>query len=171
MQLVYSLIDETSCTNSFDCGNEELNLFLKNLALLYQRRRFAVSVVSSEINDPKKRIIGYYTVCPACIERGHLPDKMFKGPRPNPIPGFRLCRLAVDKPFQDKGYGKMLFVHALKKCYSQAQSIGGSVIMIDAKNENAKHFYECFGFIPLDHNPLVLVQTIKYLEKHFDQQS
>ena len=112
-------------------------------------------------------MIGYYTLCPACIERKDLPEKFLTGPRPNPLPAFRICRLAIDNQYQGKGYGKVLFVHALKKCLDQAQQIGGSVIIIDAKHEQAKRFYEQFGFISLPENKMMLIQTIKYVERHF----
>ncbi len=66
---------------------------------------------------------------------------MITGPKLNPIPGFRICRLAVDKKYQGKGYGKIIFVHALQKCLDQAKQIGGSIIIIDAKHEQANNFF------------------------------
>ncbi len=163
--LEFCLLDENIGVNEFDCGDEQLNAFLKNLALLFQRRHFGVTVICSEPST--KLIVGYYTLCPASIQRDVLPDKTFSGPRPNPIPAFRICRLAIDKQFQGKGMGKMLFVHALKKCLDQSMQIGGSVIIIDAKHEKAKQFYQHFGFISSVDNALVLVQTIKFIQKHF----
>ncbi len=116
-------------------------------------------------------IVGYYTLSPASIQRQALSEKMLTGPRPNPIPGFRLCRLAVDRQYQGKGMGKKLLVHALKKCVDQAKQIGGSIVIIDAKNEQAKAFYEHFGFKALPDNTLVLVQTIKQIEQNFAEAS
>ena len=167
MTLECTLLNETSEITDFDCGEEELNFFLKNLALLYQRRHFAVTALFQESKALKKRTIGYYTLCPACIQIDDLPTKLFTGPKPNPIPAFRLCRLAIDKHFQGKGHGTMIFVHALKKCLDQSLQIGGSVVIIDAKDEKAKQFYERFGFIALPKQPFVLLQSLKYIEKHF----
>ena len=164
MPLHFALLNETLDVKEFDCKEEELNLFLKNLALLFQRRHFGVTVICS---DEAGAIIGFYTLCPACIQKEILPEKFLTGPKPNPLPAFRLCRLAIDKHYQGKGYGKVLLVHALKKGLSQARQIGGSLIIIDAKHEQARQFYEHFGFISLPEHPLVLVQTIKYLEHHF----
>ena len=67
--------------------------------------------------------------------------------------------------------GKKLLVHALKKCVDQAKQIGGSIVIIDAKNEQAKAFYEHFGFKALPDNTLVLVQTIKQIEQNFAEAS
>jgi GNAT superfamily N-acetyltransferase len=164
MQLDFTLLNEKIDVDGFDCNDGDLNSFLKNLALLFQHRHFGVTVVCSKA----KSLIGYYTLCPASVQRGDLPEKMITGPRPNPIPGFRICRLAVDKSYQGKGHGKIIFVHALKKCLDQAEQIGGSVIIIDAKHTEAKRFYEHFGFIPLSEESLILVQTIKYIKHHFN---
>lgn len=165
MRLNFSLLNEGVDLGTFDCGDSDLNSFLTNLALLFQQRHFGVTILCSIEKD----LIGYYTLCPACIQRDDLPGKMITGPRPNPIPGFRICRLAVDKRQKGKGYGKMILVHALKKCVDQAEQIGGSVIIIDAKHDAAKQFYQHFGFIPLSEKSLVVVQTIKNISRHFEK--
>lgn len=128
---------------------------------------FGVTIVCTKTEDKEKKVIGFYTLCPTSVERDHLPKKLFTGPRPNPIPAFRICRLAVDKQFQGNGYGKYLLIHALKKCITQAAQIGGSIVIIDAKHEKAKNFYEHFGFIEITQNSLVLAQRISYFEHHF----
>lgn len=167
MKVHFSLLTEETCIEQFDCKEEELNSFLKSLALLFQQRHFGVTIVCTKVKA--KEIIGYYTLCPASIQREVLPDKFLSGPRPNPIPGFRLCRLAVDKHYQGRGWGKVLFIHTLKKCLDQSNQIGGNMIIIDAKHEKAKQFYQHFGFVSLPENELILVQTIKYIDRHFRQ--
>ena len=167
--LEFGLLNEESCISEFDCGEIELNSFLKDLALLFQRRCFGVTVIFFEKEDPSKRVIGFYTLCPACIQQDSLPKKFLTGPKPNPIPAFRICRLAVEKRFQNKGIGQIIFIHALKKCLEQANQIRGSVILIDAKHAKTKSFYERFGFISIPSQPLILVQTIKYVKLHFNE--
>lgn len=167
MQLVFEILDEKSFIHEFDCGEIELNSYLKELALLFQRRRFGVTMIFFNKKDPDKKVIGFYTLCPACIQLESLPEKFLSGPKPNPIPAFRLCRLAVDKNYQGEGLGQLIFIHALKKCLEQATQIGGHIVLIDAKNEKAQSFYKRLGFISIPSNPLILVQTIKYIEHHF----
>ena len=162
----FELLHEGVNTTDFNCGELELNHFLVNFALLFQKRHFGVTVLCFA-DSTQKILVGFYTLCPASVQRDLLSDTHFSGPRPNPIPGFRLCRLAVDKRFQAKGFGSLLFIHALKKCLDQSRQIGGSVVIIDAKHEMAKRFYERFGFVSLKNSPLTLMQTIKYIEKHF----
>lgn len=167
MKLDCSLLDEYSSIHEFDCGENELNYYLKDLALLFQKRRFGITMIFFEKEDPSKKVVGFYTLCPASIQQDLLPPKLLTGPRPNPIPGFRIARLAVDKRFQGQGFGHNIFVHALKKCLDQALQIGGSVIVIDAKHQKAKKFYEKFGFLPLPGQQLILIQTIKFVLAHF----
>lgn len=167
MQLEFALLDEGTHTQSFDCGEEQLNSFLKNLALLFQKRRFGVTVAMFDKNDSIRKVIGFYTLCPASIQQESLPENFLKGPKPNPIPAFRLCRLAIDQPYQGKGLGEVIFIHALQKCLDQSSQMGGSMIIIDAKNEKAKSFYMRFGFISLPNKPLILIQTLKYIQNHF----
>lgn len=167
MRLHFARLTEMSYTDDFDCQDEELNTFLKHTAPLFQKRHFAVTMLCYIGEGCSEKLIGYYTLCPASISLETLPENYLKGPKPNPIPAFRLCRLAVDKCAQGKGYGKMLMIHAFKKCLEQTTEIGGSLIIVDAKHEKAKKFYEQFGFTPARDNPLVLVQSIKFIAKHF----
>jgi len=167
LKLHFTKQSEFADVDEFDCDNQALNSFLKDLSLLFQRRHFGVTILCFKEEDLKKIIIGYYTLCPASVQREALPEKFLTGPKPNPIPALRLCRLAIDKRFQNQGYGKILFVHALKKYLDQSKQIGGSIIIIDAKDTKAKQFYEHFGFLSLPSNPFVLIQTIKYIEHHF----
>lgn len=169
MKLEFSSLNEESRIQDFDCGEAELNSYLKDLALLFQRRRFGVTIIFFEKGDTEKKVVGFYTLCPACIKQDALPEKFLTGPKPNPIPAYRICRLAVDKSFQGKGVGQIIFIHALQKCLDQAGQIGGSVVVIDAKHEKAKKFYERFGFISIPSNPLILVQTLKYVQLHFGE--
>src|SRR5688572_9978936 len=138
MKLDCSLLDESSSIHDFDCGENALNYYLKDLAILFQKRRFGITMVFFEKNDKAKKVAGFYTLSPASVQHDLLPIKLIKGPKPNPIPGFRICRLAVDKLHQGKGIGHSIFIHALKKCLDQASQIGGSIIIIDAKHQKAK---------------------------------
>lgn len=167
MQLDFTVIHEQSNIVEFDCGELALNNFLKEVALLYQNRRFGSTVVFFAKNDSLRKVIAYYTLCPASIERDKLPEKFLTGPRPNPIPVFRLCRLALDRNYHGLKIGSLIFVHALRKCLDQSNQIGGNAVIIDAKHDRAKAFYEHYGFFSLANNPLVLIQSMKYIEKHF----
>ncbi len=170
IELDFSVIKEGSNLEGFDCGQQDLNNFLTHSSLLYQQRRFGITVTFFDRLDPHKKVVGFYTVCPTSVQIAELPGKFISGPKPNPIPGYRLCRLAVDKLYQGKGFGRVIFIHSLKKCLDQANQIGGSVVIIDAKNEKVASFYENHGFIPLPLKPMVLIQSLKFIDRHFNNQ-
>ncbi|MBA3239211.1 MAG: GNAT family N-acetyltransferase [Parachlamydiaceae bacterium] len=167
MRLEFNTLSHSSNVSGFDCGIDELNDFLLRLSLIYQERRFGFTILCHQYEDLVQRVIGYYTIAPAQAFRSELPDKIFTGrPRPNPIPAFRLCRLAIDKAFQRKGIGEIVLFNALKKCYEASGIFGGALIIVDAKNENARDFYVQYGFQPLPINPLCLVMSLKTLAKY-----
>lgn len=166
MHLEFNALSPSSNIASFDCGVDELNDFLQRLSLIYQSRRFGFTILCSRNEDLDKRVIGYYTIAPAQVFRSELPEKFMKGPRPNPIPAFRLCRLAIDKSFQRKGIGEIVLFNALKKCNEASSIFGGALIIVDAKNESARDFYAQYGFQPLPINPLCLVLSLKTLENY-----
>lgn len=167
MRFEFNALSPSSNIGSFDCGVDELNDFLHRLSLIYQGRRFGFTILCHQYEDPDQRVIGYYTIAPAQAFRSELPEKLITGPRPNPIPAFRLCRLAIDKSFQGKGIGEIVLFNALKKCYEASAIFGGALIIVDAKNENARDFYVQYGFQPLPINPLCLVMSLKTLAKYF----
>lgn len=165
MGFTYSTLEEGSNVSQFDCGEEALNLFLKNHAALFQKRHFGVTMVIYEAQDPECIVRAYYTLCPAQVERSHLPDKLINGPQPNPLPAFRLCRLAVDINYQGKKLGEAVLIHALKRCHELAQMIGGTAVIVDAKHEKAAQFYIRYGFKKLPSLPSSLILTIKEISK------
>lgn len=76
-----------------------------------------------------------------------------------------LARLAVDKTEQGTGLGKALLRDALVRIVAAADSIGGRAILVHAKHERAKSFYEYFGFESSPIDPLHLYLLIKDIKK------
>jgi hypothetical protein len=55
-----------------------------------------------------------------------------------------------------KGYGAAMLADALKKSLNLSQSIGAVALIVDAKDQKAKEFYEKHQFIPLRDEPFKL---------------
>lgn len=160
MLLNFSPLNENQKTDDFNCGNEDLNLFLKNHAFSNQNRRLSSTVVAYS----GAKIIGYYSLCPAQVEREIMPSKLARGLPHYPIAAIRLCRLAIDQNYQGKGFGEELLIHALIKCLHISKEIGGYVVIVDAKNQIAKKFYEKYGFKEFPEHPLFLYLRVKDIE-------
>ena len=70
-----------------------------------------------------------------------------------------LARLAVDHTEQGRGLGKGLLKDALLRTLQAADIAGLRAIVVDAKDEQARAFYEKFDFVrsPIDDFHLMLL--------------
>ena len=65
-------------------------------------------------------------------------------------------RLAVDRSAHGRGLGRMLLADAVKRTVAAGESVAMHALIVDAANEDAKRFYERFGFLPLTDDPMRL---------------
>jgi predicted GNAT family N-acyltransferase len=138
---------------SFDCGVEDLNLFLRENASSFVKRGLcAVHVLADESN-----IIGYYTLSASSIPVVDLPEKIAKKyPARMPIPSWLLGKLAVDKKYHGKGYGKIVLCDALNHILKLRNDVGGYCVIVDARDTDVKNFYIKYGFTPFPESNLRL---------------
>jgi GNAT superfamily N-acetyltransferase len=74
-----------------------------------------------------------------------------------------LGRLAVDRRRQGKGYGRFLLADAL---YRAARSeIASFAVIVDAKDDNARRFYERESFLRFPDQPMRLFRPMADLAK------
>jgi GNAT superfamily N-acetyltransferase len=152
---------------AFDCGDDQLNEYLRRYARQNHESGGAKCFVASRIDAPV-RIIGFYTLSPASIEYARVPAMAKKGLARYDVPMFRLGRLAVDQSFQGHGLGGKLLIRAAMRCSRAAQDVGGVAILIDAKNARAAEWYESYGALPLLDAPLSLVLPLATVAKATD---
>jgi GNAT superfamily N-acetyltransferase len=154
-------LETTHQVDSFDCGESPLNDYLKRFA--YSDSRSSTSrtyVVLQEQN-----VIGYYTVTPGSVTYEELPIRVTKGLAKHPVPIILLARLAVDTTVRGSGLGKGLLRDALLRIAQAADSIGGRAVLVHAKHDRAKAFYEHFGFEPSPIDSFHLFLLLKDLKK------
>jgi GNAT superfamily N-acetyltransferase len=142
---------------AFDCGAEPLNTFLKRFALSNQSAGAAQTYVATN----GERVIGYYSLSAASVEYAEAPERLRKGLARHPIPVILLARLAVDHTWQGKGLGAALLLDALRRTLSAADVVGMRAIMVHAKDEAARRFYEHFDFDPSPVDPLHMFLLLK----------
>lgn len=156
MALVVSSLDKAVHDRAaFDCGEPLLNDFLRTKAAKHQTQRVSRSFVLTDDAEPE-RILGYYSLSNSQIAREHLREEEAKSLPRHPIPAVMLARLAVDKTQQGKRYGEWLLMDAIKRCALVGQQSGVYALLVEAKNEVAKRFYERFGFAAIVGHPLTL---------------
>ncbi|GHU10602.1 hypothetical protein FACS1894185_2380 [Betaproteobacteria bacterium] len=92
---------------------------------------------------------GYYSLSPASIAYARTPALARRGLGHYDISGFRLVWLAVRTDLQGRGLGGQLLLAAGRRCLRVASEIGGTVLLIDAKNEQVAAWYASYGAMPL----------------------
>jgi len=65
-------------------------------------------------------------------------------------------RLAVSKDQQGKKLGAKLIALAVDRCLHAKEEVAAYALLVDAKDENAKAFYEHYGFIACTDQPMTL---------------
>ena len=156
--MIFKSIKEEGFTlDGFDCGNNELNFYLEKFATVNDFSNISKTFVS--IID--KRVVGFVTLCTASLEFKELPKNYNNLPK-YPIPAIRIARLAVDKAYQGKGIGKSLLGFAFKKIILASLNVGIKLVVVDAKEE-AKTFYEHFGFVSLPQNKQTYILPIEQI--------
>lgn len=154
------LLNENHDVSSFDCGVEPLNTFLRRFALQNQRNNSARTFVV--LRD--SRVVGFYSLCAASVGYDDTPERIRKGLARHEIPFVLLARLAVDRSAQGEGLGFSLLLDAFARFMTAQESIGARGLLAHAKDDQAKGFYEKWGFAAAEGMPyhlFVLTKDIK----------
>ena len=152
----FHALDKSFDRETFDCGSEELNNFLKAKARQNQTAGFNRTFVAVKSDDPDKKVLGFYSLSMGEIDLSNLPEALRKKLPKHPVPIARMGRLAVDKSTQGQGLGKFLLVDAMKRVQTASASVGVYALLVDAKDDPAKNFYKKYGFIELADAPMTL---------------
>jgi len=162
---------KTHDREAFDCGSEPLNLFLRQTARQHAERGISRTfVLVDEASTAPKPIVGYFSLNLCQIKSEALtPAEARKLPRD--VAGVRLGRLAVAKAHQRQGLGQALLVAAMGKFLEIYQTAGGIGLFVDAKDLDAKRYYEQFGFVPMPSNELELFLPVKTIQDALNEHS
>lgn len=130
--------------NTFDCGDDDLNDFLKSDAESYHQRKLASTHIVCSDTD----IVGFFTLVTDCMhsQRIQTSDSIYDYPYMK-YPAVKIARLAINLPYQNQGNGswciKRIFI-ALSR-FSELAAF--RFITVDAKNsDEVIRFYSKFGF-------------------------
>jgi len=157
------LLSKEHNRNSFDCGVFELNEYLKKYALQNQKKKSARTYVI--IIDNK--IVGYYSLAYGGVSSVDAPLILTKGLGKYPVPVIILARLAIDLSQKGKGLGAALLKDALLRTLQAADIAGLRAMLVHAKDNTAKAFYQKFGFLPSPTNEYHLFLPIAEIEANY----
>lgn len=140
----------------FDCGEPELERWLKASALHAERMRTARTTVW---HQGDRRVVAYFALAAHLIRREDLPPRIGRG-SPTLIPSILLARLALDRSLHGEGLGEQLLLDALLRGLRASEIAGARLFVVDALHARAATFYEHFGFTRLAGDPYRLVQKV-----------
>ena len=159
------LLTKSHDRDGFDCGSEPLNLFLRQTARQHAARGLSRTfVLVDEGASAPKPVIGFFSLNLCQIKSESLSadeSKML----PRDVSGIRLGRLAVARAYQRQGIGKTLLVAAMGKFIEIFNTAGGIGLFVDAKDQEARRYYEQFGFIALPSNELQLFLPVRTIQE------
>ena len=132
---------------AFSCGVPPLDNYLQKQAGQDVAKHVAVCFV---LTPEGKTVAGYYTLSQYALDLVELPAETVKKlPRYPEVPTTLLGRLALSERFRGQGLGEFLLLDALYRCLRQSRQVASAAVVVDAKDESAKRFYERFEFVAL----------------------
>lgn len=139
----------------FSCGEPSLDRWLRNRA--HQNESSGAS--RTYVVCAGDRVVGYYALAAGAAAHTEALTRV-KRNIPDPIPVILIGRLAIDSRFQGRGIGADLLRDAVLRTLQAAEIAGIRAILVSAISENARRFYERFGFISSPANPQTLMITV-----------
>ena len=142
--------------DSFDCGENDSNLFIKKQASKHMQVGISKTMILPDISpleNDKYKICAFYTIAPSSIKRESLPTKIAKKLPHYPVPVFLLAQMAFHIEYQGTGLGKITLIKALEYLWQVNSQMTAYAIVVDCLNNNVKQFYKKYGFETLcDYN-------------------
>jgi GNAT superfamily N-acetyltransferase len=145
-------LKSTHDRKSFACGVPALDNYLAARATQDIKRRIGNCFVA--LTDDNM-IAGYYTLAATSIPLPDITDTEAKKlPRYPVIPAALIGRLAIDRRFHGKKLGGALIIDAAKRASTSDAAI--YALIVEAKDETVKAFYQHLGFVSFRSRPLSL---------------
>jgi predicted GNAT family N-acyltransferase len=152
---------------AFSCGSEALDNYLKTQASQDIAKRVAACFV---LTPDGRTVAGFYTLSQYSVDLVTLPEEIVKRlPRYPEVPATLIGRLAISERSRGQGLGEFLLLDALYRCLQQSKQVASAAVVVEAKDEAAKRFYERFGFLSLPETPNRLFLPIKTIERLFPE--
>lgn len=151
-----TLLDEAHELDLFDSGHDTLDEWLRRRARANQVSGASRTYVVCE----GMRCIGFYCLSSGGMASADAPGALRRN-MPDPIPMAILGRLAIDRNWQGKGLGAALLQDAVLRAGQAAHIMGIRGVLVHAISDEARTFYEHYGFTASPKHPMTLVMSVK----------
>lgn len=150
--------------SGFESGAAPLDRYFRTQAGQDARKHMAAPFV---LVLPDGAIAGYYTLSATSVQLAELPAQIVrKLPRYPVVPATLLGRLAIDRRYQGRGYGRFLLADALWR--AARSEIASFAVIVDAKDDEARRFYERESFLPLPDQAMKLFMPMADIRRLFE---
>lgn len=129
---------------AFSCGESVLDEWLLRRALANQTNGASRTFV---LGDESRVVVGYYALAAGAITHQEA-IRSIRQNMPDPIPVMVLARLAVHAKAQGQKLGAALLQDAVHRCVLVSQNTGVRAMLVHAISDQARAFYEYYGFKP-----------------------
>ena len=145
--------------SQFSSGVSALDAWLQDKARLNEQKGGARTYVACD----GARVAGFYSLAASAVERRRVSSRVGRS-MPEPIPVILLGQLAVDIDYRGRRLGADLLIDAARRAVAAADQIGARAIVVQAIDDEARSFYERFGFRRFSEaEPLMLVLRMSEL--------
>ena len=148
--------DHDELIEDFDCGDEDLNAFLREDALIQQEQELSRTTLFTK----KGELVGF---CTLLTDKLVLSKEIRKTLEPEyipykDIPALKLGRFALQKKYQQQGVGTLMIKYALGKALNVSEEVGCRVMTVDAYKQRLE-WYMKRGF-ELNEDPFETEDTV-----------
>ena len=150
------LLTQDHQVNSFSCGESALDEWLKRRALANNVSGASRTFV---VDDDDLHVIGYYALAAGAVTHQES-TRAIRQNMPDPVPVMVLARLAVDVRAQGIKLGAALLRDAVQRCQLVSQNAGVRAMLVHALNDQARQFYEYYGFRAAPSHPMTLMLSL-----------
>lgn len=156
--MIYSgpaLLSAEHRLEGFDCGEPALNDWLPRRALANQA---AGTSRTWGVIDEIGMVVAYYASSTASVMRAATPRHIARD-QPADLPAILLGRMAVHSRHQGNGLGGAMLKHFMMKAIEVSERVGMRLVLVHAKDEQAKDFYQHHDFLesPIDPPTLMML--------------
>jgi GNAT superfamily N-acetyltransferase len=152
----FEVLNENHCLLDFDCNEHEINDFLLNDALNYQKEQFAITYVFTKDNQ----VVAFFSLLNDSLHdkgyentvwnRFHRHNNIPNQKRIRQYPAIKIGRLGITKNYQGTGlaYSMMDFIKGFTRLNQKSAS---RLLLIDAYNKTKQlNFYKRNDFVLLN---------------------
>jgi GNAT superfamily N-acetyltransferase len=141
--------------SSFDCGVPDLNDWLRKRALANEESGASRTYVVCSAG----KVVGYCALASGGVALTKAPGRIRRN-MPDPLPVMIVGRLAVQRGWQGRTIGRSLLRDAIFRTLQAAEIGGIRAILVHAISEDAKRFYERYGFASSPVDPMTLMVAV-----------